>query len=66
MNTKVILPCLPSSLCSVNIFRNGTIQKVTVSWTRYTSNLNAKRGRFGLKKRSKKLCNQTYELQVGI
>jgi hypothetical protein len=42
--------------------REGAIEKVTITWVRYTSKLNSKKGRFGIRKRHRKTCQYTLQI----
>jgi hypothetical protein len=62
MDIKTAAALAPIGLSNHTHSRYGTIEKLTISWTRYTPKLNSKRGRFGLRKRSMKKCVITYYL----
>ena len=42
--------------------RCGTVRYCTITWGRYAPKSNSKRGRGGVKMRSKKLCSIRYQL----
>jgi hypothetical protein len=52
----------PIGLHSFNYSRYDHIDRLTIKWTRYTPKLNSKRGRFGLRRVSKKLYSITRNL----
>jgi hypothetical protein len=55
-------PARIGNVYNYNYSRYGTITSLTVTWRRYTPMANSKKGRFGLRKRSFKVCSFTTQI----
>jgi hypothetical protein len=62
MNIEEACSTAPIGLSEHRIFRSGVVRSYTITWVRYTPRLNSKRGRFGIRKVSRKVCSITHQL----